>query len=259
MSSAPAPVWFRQDLRLADNPALEFVRGRGAPIVPVFVWAPEEEEEWAPGAASRWWLHHSLAALEQSLAKQHLHLVIRTGRVLDALRDLARQSGARAVVWNRRYEPGVIRRDTALKRALLDDGLEVRSFNGALLHSPTAVKNKSDKPFQVFTPFWKHCRTLPVRDEIALADKPIIAPGTWPGGEKIDSLGLLPSIGWDREFYEHWKPGEAGARLALKQFLAGATEDYAQPGVSTPVCGAPRDCRRICTSVKSVRCRSTMP
>ncbi len=195
--------------------------------MPVFIWSPDEEGEWAPGGASRWWLRHSLAALDESLRRRASRLTVRTGASLAALRALARETGARTVVWNRRYEPASIARDTGVKQALLDDGIEVRSFNGPLIHSPPAVRNKSDKPFQVFTPFWKHCATLPVREELPAPRPTFPAPGTWPGGEPVDALGLLPSIRWDREFPDHWTPGEAGARRRLETFLADGIDAYA--------------------------------
>ena len=109
-------VWFRHDLRLDDNPALLAAAARGA-VVPVFIWAPEEETPWEPGAASRWWLHQSLEKLAATLEKMGAPLVIRRGPSLEALRALATEFSATHIAWNRRYEPAVIRRDTAIKKA----------------------------------------------------------------------------------------------------------------------------------------------
>jgi deoxyribodipyrimidine photo-lyase len=145
-------VWFRHDLRLDDNPALAAAAARGA-VVPVFIWAPEEETPWEPGAASRWWLHQSLEKLAATLEKLGTPLVIRRGPSLEALRGLAAEFSATHVAWNRRYEPAVIRRDTAIKKALTDDGLVAESFNGSLLFEPMHVATKEGKPYQVFTPF----------------------------------------------------------------------------------------------------------
>ena len=105
-SSAPKIVWFRSDLRLADHPAL-FNAAQNHPIIPVFIWAPDEEGDWPPGAASRWWLHHALTNLDKSLRALGSCLVLRSGPTLAALKALARESGATAVYWNRRYEPAV--------------------------------------------------------------------------------------------------------------------------------------------------------
>ena len=122
-------LWLRHDLRLDDNAALAAAAGRGA-VVPVFIWAPEEEAPWEPGAASRWWLHHSLEKLAAAFEKAGTPLVIRRGPSLEALRKLAKEVGATHVAWKRRYEPAVIKRDTAIKKALTADGLEAESFNG---------------------------------------------------------------------------------------------------------------------------------
>src|ERR1700694_3055518 len=111
MSEAPTLVWLQQDLRVADNPSLAAAVERGGPVIPVFIWAPEEEGRWRPGAASQWWLHCSLAALGAELEKRGSRLIIRRGPTGAALNDLLAESGASAVFWNRRYEPVAIARD----------------------------------------------------------------------------------------------------------------------------------------------------
>jgi deoxyribodipyrimidine photo-lyase len=226
MNKPPVIVWFRRDLRLGDNPALEYALAVGGPIVPLFVWSPDEDSPWVPGGASRWWLHHSLAALSASLVERGSRLVLRSGPAAEVLREVLRETGARGVSWNRLYEPAAIARDSAIKQALLEDGIEVRSFNGSLLHSPPAVKNQSDRPFQVFTPFWKRCRTLPVRALAGTDEGRLPAPAKWPVSDALESFDLLPVVRWDSEFARHWRPGEAGAREALKRFAGGAAEAY---------------------------------
>jgi len=89
ISGRPAVLWFRQDLRLSDNPALTAALERGSPVIPVFIWAPEEEGAWPPGAASRWWLHGSLASLSAELEKRGSRLIIRRGPTAAALARLA--------------------------------------------------------------------------------------------------------------------------------------------------------------------------
>ena len=223
--SATTIVWFRHDLRLDDNPALAAAAARGR-IVPVFIWAPEEESPWEPGAASRWWLHHSLTTLAKALDKAGTPLVIRRGPSLEALQTLAREVTATDVVWNRRYEPAVIARDTRIKKALAADGLAAESFNGSLLFEPMQVATKEGRPYQVFTPFW---RSLLGRDEPAA---PVGAAGRLkPAGNgiastPIDSLGLLPAIDWAGTMRTTWTPGEAGAGERLDQFLGGAIGAY---------------------------------
>ena len=222
----PTLLWLRLDLRLADNSALDAAIERGGPIVPVFIWAPEEETPWAPGGASRWWLHQSLAALDARLREVGSLLIIRRGPTLDALADLVKETGAGAVVWNRRYEPTVIARDARVKEALRGDGLVAESFNAALVHEPWTVENKSRKPFQVFTPFWKHCLTKPDPAAPSPSPRSIAAPAKWPKALPLDELELQPKIPWADGLRAAWQPGEAGAMAGLSRFLAKSFDDY---------------------------------
>jgi deoxyribodipyrimidine photo-lyase len=224
--NGPTIVWFRHDLRLDDNPALAAAAARGA-VVPVFIWAPDEEQPWAPGAASRWWLHHSLEKLAAALAKAGAPLVIRSGGSLEVLRAVAKECGASGVVWNRRYEPAVVTRDTQIKKALAADGLAVESFNGSLLFEPMHVATKEGRPYQVFTPFW---RALLAKDEPA---EPVAAPRRLraaeasPRTESLAALRLLPPIAWDGTMTKTWAPGAAGGEQRLARFLDAALAGYA--------------------------------
>jgi deoxyribodipyrimidine photo-lyase len=222
-------LWLRQDLRLADHPALQAAIARGLPVIPLFLWCPEEEGEWAPGAASRWWLHHSLAALAADLEKAGSRLVIRrVDDSLAALRSLARESGASAVHWSRRYEPLVIARDRDIKQTLRSEGFEVRSFNAGLLVEPWDVQNLSGKPFQVFTPFWrKVCAGLDPPTPLT-APKRIPPPARWPDSVPLETLGLLPRISWDTGMTRVWRPGERGAAKRLDAFLDGPVKRYGE-------------------------------
>src|SRR4051812_15282998 len=141
-------VWFRQDLRLHDNPALQVAVARGGPIVPVYILDDDGELGWAAGAASRWWLHHSLASLHESLVERGSRLVLRRGDSERSLRQLMQESGADAIYWNRRYELGAVVRDGWIKSELSEAGFEVKTFNAALLREPHAVANRQGQPFQ---------------------------------------------------------------------------------------------------------------
>ncbi len=226
--NAPSIHWFRLDLRLADNPALAAATQSGEPVIPVFIWSPEEEGDWPPGGASKWWLHQSLAALDARLRAAGSRLVIRRGPTLQTLRTLAKEAGAKTVFWNRRYEPAVIARDTKVNAGLRQDGLAVESFNAALLHEPWTIQNQSGKPFQVFTPFWKHCLTKPDPAEALATPKRIPPPARWPRTLALDELELEPRIKWAEGFRTMWQPGETGAAANLKQFLAKAFENYSE-------------------------------
>jgi deoxyribodipyrimidine photo-lyase len=224
--STPAIVWFRQDLRLADNPALAAALKRGGAIIPVYIWAPEEEGQWPPGGASKWWLLHSLSQLSTALGDCGSKLVLRRGPSLPALEHLVTQTGATAVFWNRRYEPRIRERDKQIKEALKDRGIEAESFNAALLHEPWTVQNKSGKPFQVFTPFWRHCLQLAEPAAPLAAPKGIPAPKKWPSSESLETFELQPKPDWAGGLRETWEPGTAGARKHLHRFVKGAFATY---------------------------------
>jgi len=223
----PTIVWFRQDLRLQDNPALAAAVKRGGPVVPVYVLDEAGEGRWPMGGASRWWLHHSLAALEAALQERGLRLVLARGESGAVLRQLVAATGADAVYWNRRYEPAIRGRDQRLKAVFTEAGLDAKSFNAALLFEPHTVQNKSGGPFQVFTPYWKHCLTLAVEPPMKLAPGPLAAPAKWPGSLQLAELELRPTIPWDLGFAKTWTPGEAGALRRLNQFTGGAVSAYA--------------------------------
>lgn len=224
LDSSPVLWWIRLDLRLADNPALTAAIGRGRPVLPVFVWAPEEEAPWSPGAASRWWLHHSLAALARSLEARGSRLLVRRGPTAAALDALIAETGARAVFWNRRYEPVVVERDRGIKERLRRAGIEAQSANGALLHEPWTVTAADGAPFRVFSPFWR--RSLALADPPTPTDAPatLRAPDRWPDSLDLDALALRPTIAWDAGLAATWTPGEDGARSRLDAFVASHRE-----------------------------------
>ena len=226
MNHSPSLVWFRLDLRLADNPALQAAVKRGGPIIPFFIYAPDEEAPWEPGAASRWWLHQSLAALDDSLRKLNSKLIICHGPTLKTLRSLAEETDANAIFWNRRYEPAMIQRDEKIRHALRADGLQVESFNAALLHEPWTIRNKSNKPFQVFTPFWRCClKKLPPPAPLR-KPRSLPSPNEWPRSLSLKALELEPKINWVKGIKAAWVPGEAGAHAQLKRFLNQSLKNY---------------------------------
>lgn len=217
-ADGPVVVWFRQDLRLTDNPALRAACDSGAPILPVYVLDDETPGDWKPGGASRWWLHMSLAALGADLAGRGAPLVLRKGKADAVIPALAREVGAAAVHWNRCYEPAAIARDTALKAALTADGLAVESFNAALLREPWTLKTGAGGSFKVFTPFWRALRAAGPPEPALPA--PQTVNGARTASDDLDSWCLLPRRpNWAARFPEAWTPGEAGARARLAAFL----------------------------------------
>ncbi|MFI9653125.1 deoxyribodipyrimidine photo-lyase [Guyparkeria sp. GHLCS8-2] len=223
MSNAPTIVWFRQDLRLADNPALERAAVNGD-IIPVYILPPEGPDQarrdgFHHGGASRWWLHHSLAALDRDLQALGGRLIIRRGEPADVLTRLAADSGATTVHWNRRLEPAGIATDRATKQALRDEGLAVESFAGNYLHEPWNVLNKQGAPYKVFTPYWKALLAAGIDQPILPEPEGLNLVPAAVGSETIDSLGLLPQRDWAAGFAEWWTPGEAGAWDRFESFL----------------------------------------
>ncbi len=222
----PSLLWFRSDLRLADNPALTAAIKRGRPVVPVFIWSPEEDGAWSPGAAGKWWLHASLRSFEAALRRRGSRLVLRRGPALEALRDLARSTGADAVFWNRCYEPAAVARDERIKRALNSDGTAVETGNSALLFEPGEIRNAAGGPFKVFTPFWRKCLGAAMPAEPTAAPRRIPPPSRWPSSIPLPALELEPKINWAGGMRETWTPGERGAQAALKRFLHEALAEY---------------------------------
>ena len=214
----PAIVWFRRDLRLADNPALLHAVASGRPLICLYVLDDETPGDWKLGGASRWWLHHSLTALDKALAAKGGALTLRRGRAEDVIKTVARESGAQSIFWNRCYEPYAVARDTALKQTLTEQGIAVESFNASLLFEPWEIAAGNGRPYRVFTPFW---RTLRSKTEVG---KPHPAPGKLSfsklKNDPLGAWGLLPTKpDWATGIAASWKPGEASAQKALKSFL----------------------------------------
>ncbi|MBD3674883.1 MAG: deoxyribodipyrimidine photo-lyase [Planctomycetaceae bacterium] len=226
-------VWLRRDLRLDEQPALQAAVELGNPIIPLFIWAPDEEAPWQPGAASRWWLHHSLESLGQELESRGSRLILRQGSTSDILDELIEKHDVSAVFWNRRYEPAVIQRDERVKSRLKERGVRAESFNGALLIEPWEVSTKQDKPYQVFTPFWKASQPLIEIGEKWECPSHLKTPETWPASDDLRELDLLPTISWDEGLREAWTPGTSGAWEELADFLdariSGYKEDRNRP------------------------------
>ncbi|HYV17414.1 MAG TPA: deoxyribodipyrimidine photo-lyase [Verrucomicrobiae bacterium] len=220
-------VWLRQDLRLADQPALAAAAERGGPVVPLYLHAPEEEGDWPPGSASRFWLHHSLTALDSDLRRLGSRLVVRRGASLPNLLDVARRTGANAMHLCTRTEPLARIRDGLVRRELEAAGIEVVPFNGHLLYEPEIVKTRGGDPFKVFTPFWNACRALGDPLPPRPAPSRLEAPPAWPVSETIAGLGLLPQPDWAEGMRFAWRPGERGAQQRLAEFLRDGVNDYA--------------------------------
>ncbi len=202
--SAPVIVWFRQDLLSA---------AQGQAVIPVYIL--DDAADWPLGAASRWWLHHSLAALDADLQAIGSRLILRRGPAAAQLDALVRETGATAIYWNRCYEPAARIRDTALKASL-----PARSFNASLLFEPWQIVTGQGQPFKVFSPFYRACLASPPPPPPHPAPNYLPAPSRWPTSDILARWDLLPSKpDWAGGLRATWTPGEHGAQQRFGAFL----------------------------------------
>lgn len=220
----PTLIWFRQDLRLTDNPALHAAQGR--PVLACYIMDDAAAGAWAHGAAQRWWLHHSLAALRGALAARGVALHLAVGRAEALVPQVAAAIGATEVHAGRLYEPWARPRDAAVAAALEAAGRRLVLHSSSLLHEPHRIRTGQGKPYSVYTPFSRAlfaqpepAAPLPVPDALS-------AIPNAPAGLELDALALMPERGWWQEFPAHWTPGEAGAQARLGQFTARALAGY---------------------------------
>lgn len=214
-----ALLWFRQDLRLADNPALNYAVENGYTIIPIFILDDENAGMWKRGGASRWWLHQSLEALNVSLGGR---MVFRAGDATQIIPAIIKETKAEAVFWNRCYEPWRTRRDKQIKETL---DIEAQSFNASMLWEPWTVLKDDGTPYKVFTPYYRRGCLKTEPPEPAPAPKKI-AYADFKNTGALSDLALTPSIHWHEEMAEVWQPGEAGALARLETFLEDGLKGY---------------------------------
>ncbi|MHB8707148.1 MAG: cryptochrome/photolyase family protein [Coriobacteriia bacterium] len=214
-------VLFRNDLRLADNPALSAAVAAG-PIVPVYVADPASLSGWEPGAVSARWLAASLSTLETALLGRGGWLVVRTGDTAHEVLAIARETGASAVHWNRRYEPAGVAADARVLAALDGAGLAVHAHHGSLLREPEQVRTSSGGPYQVFTPFYQASAHMAPPDPPQSAPDTIAVPPVRPAGVATTTTGTAIAPDLDAS----WTPGEAGAQALANAFFERHAEHY---------------------------------
>ncbi len=215
--------WFRQDLRILDNPALSYASKQGA-VLPVYILDDKNSGEFELGSTSRWWLHHSLSALNKSLKEK---LCIYVGDPKKILIDLIQEHNVNAVYWNRCYEPWQITRDKQIKKVLEAHNTESKSFNGSLLWEPWDILKADGTPYKVFTPYYRNgcLNATPPRTPISKPNKLILHFDT-TNEVSIDKAGLLPTIKWYKQLEPHWKIGEKAAQNKLKKFTNNNLTNY---------------------------------
>jgi deoxyribodipyrimidine photo-lyase len=231
--TAPALVWLRDDLRLADNPALDAAVNRGGPVVVVYLLDEVSPGIRPLGAAVKWWLHGSLTALAADIEQRGGRLVLRRGDAATEIPRLAQEAGADAVYWNRRY--GRARDvDAGLKSSLREAGLEAQSFRANLIFEPWTITTQEGAPYRVFTQFWKTCLEQGVARDPLDAPDAIDSP-TGAASDDLASWSLLPMRpDWAGGLREHCSPGEDAAHDRLERFAEDVLESYGrrdEPGV----------------------------
>jgi deoxyribodipyrimidine photo-lyase len=225
--ASPSIVWLRDDLRLADNPALRAALARDEPLVALYVLDEESPGVRSLGGAARWWLHDSLSSLADRLADRGGRLVLRRGPAERVVREVVTDAAASAIFWNRRYGGPEREIDAALKSSLRSDGVEVASFAGSLLFEPWTVTTGTGHHYSVYTPFWRACLALPAPRAPLPEPKEVLSPKSPIRSDDIEDWDLLPRHpDWASGLRETWEPGEPAARQRLREFLRDDLDTY---------------------------------
>jgi len=232
-STQPLIYWFRNDLRLTDVPGLHAAIKTGQPVVPVYILDTEAAGRWAPGGASRWWLHHSLASLSDAIEERGGELLIYGGDSLAILDWLVDKTGAAGIYCSRAYEPWAAELERSVHDHFEERDTVFKRYPGALLFEPEQIANQAGDPFKVFTPFWKACRRQstpneprPAPDSGVFADLPAPRPEA-ASAQSLNGLELLPTApNWAEGWEDLWQPGEAGAAERLEAFLDTGLNNY---------------------------------
>jgi deoxyribodipyrimidine photo-lyase len=231
-SDSSTLLWLRDDLRLDDNPALVEAASLDGPLTIVYVLDEASPGVRPLGGAAKWWLHHSLTALGADLAAAGSRLVLRRGPAAGIIQELAEDTGATTLLWNRRYGGPERAIDAGLKDWAAERGRHVASFQANLMFEPWTVRTGAGGPYKVFTPFWRACLggtepRLPLDPPRRLPPPATNASGEPPASDSLDSWALLPRTpDWSGGLGAAWTPGEAGAHTRLEDFADGPVEEY---------------------------------
>lgn len=227
MPLSPSLLFFQDDLRIRDNPALTAATHRGHPLICLFVWNPNVSGYAKLGAASQWWLHHSLQSLTTNLAKVGNRLILKIGHAPEIIAYLVGQLGVSHLYWNRACEPAALQEEQKILKILEGEKSQAWLFHGNTLVDPSTVRTQAQNPYSVFTPFWKRFQTN------SLVNPPIQSPRPFPPApevqiqsDSLSSLDLLPAYDWAQGLRNSWSPGEDGALILLRNFLRDPVKSY---------------------------------
>ena len=235
MKEKVAICWFRQDLRLADNPAFSQA-SKHSKVLPIYILDDISSGDYAMGSASRLWLHHSLKSLSTSLDGC---LSVYKGAARLVLQDILDRFDVEAVYWNRCYESWRMDRDSDIKDYLQSCGVDVESFNGSLLWEPWDIKKDDGTQYKVFTPFYRKGCLNAQEPRVPLSKPDVVHSILDQAHLGIDALDLLPDQDWGEHVKSFWDMGESHAQDCLKIFTDKGLSSYkegrnfpAQPSVS---------------------------
>jgi deoxyribodipyrimidine photo-lyase len=223
---SPLIYWFRQDLRIKDNPTLTAAAQTGRPIICVYILDQNQNKHWPNGAATLWWLHHSLFRLSESLKALNIKLILRKGSVIEELDNIVQSTGAESLYFTRHYEPYNSDLESQINQHLSDQ-IEVKRFRGYLLYEPEAIRTGKDEPYKVFTPFYRCCLKTSTPGAPVRTPKNLISYKKRIASDRLNDWKLLPKApNWAKGFNEYWVPGELGAHENLKDFIAHSGNKY---------------------------------
>ena len=231
-AAPPVILWFRQDLRLHDNPALVAAAQSGRPVIPVYLHVPVEDGKWPVCGAAKYWLHHALLHLSQALdSKLGSKLLICSGESsLDLLLMLIMDSGATTVLFNRVYEPWKVSRDALIAQVLSENGVSVHSTKGVVLFEPIEVRPDTDQRIQYGFGsvgfFLNACDGHEIQEPLPVPLR-LRAPVRWPQAQSLSDLRLDAqprrkngtTIDWAKGIRENWGFREEDALAALEEFV----------------------------------------
>ena len=217
--------WVRRDLRLDDNPAVQYAAS-GTALLPLFIAGDADEGDWPLGGAQRWWLAQGLPRFAAALERVGSRLVVVEGDAEKVISDLVRRHSVDEVVWSRRFDPAGLAAERRVEAALDRLGVAWKGFLSNHLHDPEEIATKEGKPYQVYTPFSRNCAQRPAPARPKAAPRALAPADGGPKGVRIESLGLEPSIDWAGGLRETWTPGEEGAAARLLDFTKAALERY---------------------------------
>ncbi|TVQ80741.1 MAG: deoxyribodipyrimidine photo-lyase [Bradymonadales bacterium] len=221
-------VWLRRDLRLDDHPALNAASKTKLPVICLYVLEEGPNADWAPGSATKVWLDHSLKSFSKELEALNQKLIIRKGEAKRVLKEFCQELKVEKVFWNERYEPNDRKIDDQVFEELSDLGVHCRRLQGDVILSPELLKTSQEKPYQVFTPFFRAFLQNPHRQDPCPRVSELPRPRLFPSSLALESLDLLPAHPWAERLIENWRPGIDGARSQLKDFQKSAIGNYSR-------------------------------